>query len=78
MSSDNVNTELANHGWAAVPRGHTKALANVDKNLQADLDLDSVKMPDNTVAQKVFEYAKASLPERTFNHSMRVWNYGKL
>ncbi|KAJ4316447.1 hypothetical protein N0V94_005438 [Neodidymelliopsis sp. IMI 364377] len=28
------------------------------------------------MAQKVFEYAKASLPERTFNHSMRVWNYG--
>lgn len=77
MSSNNVNTELARNGWAAVPRSHTRALEDVDKSVHAQLDLDSVRVPDSKVAQEVLEYAKATLPERTFNHSMRVWNYGE-
>jgi cyanamide hydratase len=77
MSSGNTNAELANHGWAAVPRSHSKALEQVNKKDYAQLDLDSVKVPGNEVAQKVFAYAKNVLPERTFNHSMRVWNYGQ-
>jgi cyanamide hydratase len=77
MSSVNVNAELANNGWAAVPRSHTYALKDVNKNEQAKLDLNSVKVPDSEVARRVFDYAKASLPEKTFNHSMRVWSYGE-
>ena len=77
MSSGNANAELANHGWAAVPRSHSKALEGINKKQYAHLDLDSVKLPDNEVARKVFDYAKTALPERTFNHSMRVWNYGQ-
>ncbi|KAF2630932.1 cyanamide hydratase [Macroventuria anomochaeta] len=76
MSSGNANAELANNGWAAVPRSHSQALESINKNEHAKLDLDSVKVPDTGVARKVFEYAKNTLPERTFNHSMRVWNYG--
>lgn len=77
MSSGNANSKLTNHGWAAVPRSHSKALKQINKKEYAQLDLDSVKVPDNEVAKNVFDYAKSTLPERTFNHSMRVWNYGK-
>ncbi|KAF3035230.1 hypothetical protein E8E12_004868 [Didymella heteroderae] len=76
MSSGNASAELASHGWAAVPRSHSKALEEINKKKYAQLDLDRVKTPDNEVARKVFDYAKTKLPERTFNHSMRVWNYG--
>ena len=48
-----------------------------EKNNQAELDLDSVKIPNTSIAAKVFEYAQESMPEKTFNHSMRVWNYGE-
>ena len=77
MSSARVQAGSDSNGWIAVPRSHSKALENVNKGEQAKLDLDSVKTPNTKVAQKVFEYAKATLPERTFNHSMRVWNYGE-
>lgn len=70
-------TELKNNGWAAVPRSHTSALKEINKGVHAKLDLDSVKVPDTDLAKKVLEYAKSTLPERTFNHCMRVWTYGK-
>lgn len=78
MTSAQGNAANANNGWAAVPRSHSKALEKINKDQHAKLDLDTVKVPDNEVARKVFGYAKSTLPERTFNHSMRVWNYGKL
>lgn len=76
MASGNADAELANHGWTAVPRSHSKALEKINKKGHAQLDLDSVKVPDKEVARKVFDYTKNALSERTFNHSMRVWNYG--
>ncbi|KAJ8117882.1 hypothetical protein OPT61_g1023 [Boeremia exigua] len=76
MSSSEADTMLARHGWAAVPRSHSKALSRIKKNEHAELDLASVKMPDTDVSKKVYEYARSTLPEKTFNHSMRVWNYG--
>lgn len=77
MSSGNFQSTFSGNGWTAVPRSHSRALENIDKNQHAKLDLDSVKLPDADVARKVFEYAKTVLPEKTFNHSMRVWNYGE-
>lgn len=67
---------LVAFGWAAVPRSHSRALCEVNKNNHANLDLDRVKVPDTHVAKRVLEYAESTLPERTFNHSMRVWYYG--
>lgn len=67
---------LVAFGWAAVPRSHSRALYDVDKDNHANLDLDRVKVPDTPVAKRVLEYAESTLPERTFNHSMRVWYYG--
>jgi hypothetical protein len=76
MAAFEPDKHLVAFGWAAVPRSHAKALYEVDKNIHANLDLDRVKVPDTPVAKRVLEYAESALPERTFNHSMRVWYYG--
>jgi hypothetical protein len=77
MSDSTKNTRLAANGWTAVPRSFTKSLADVDKNKQAELVTDGVKPPSSEIAKKTYEFAKEQLPEKTFNHSMRVWYYGK-
>jgi hypothetical protein len=76
MAASEYDKGLVAFGWAAVPRSHSRALYEVDKNNHANLDLDRVKVPDTPVAKRVLEYAESTLPERTFNHSMRVWYYG--
>ena len=77
MSDGNKNAELSTNGWTAVPRSFTKSLADVDKNKQAELSVSDASPPSTDIAKNVQEYAKQQLPEKTFNHSMRVWYYGK-
>jgi cyanamide hydratase len=72
------NDELSANGWTAVPRSFKKSLADVDKNKQAELWVHEVEPPDTEVAKKTHAFAKEQLPEKTFNHSMRVWYYGQL
>lgn len=71
------NAELSANGWAVVPRSFTKSLADVDKNKQAELSVSDAKPPSTDLATKVHDFAKQQLPEKTFNHSMRVWYYGE-
>jgi cyanamide hydratase len=77
MSDGNKNVELSANGWAAVSRSFKKSLAEVDKNKQAELTVDEAPPPDTDLARKTRAFAKEQLPEKTFNHSMRVWYYGK-
>jgi cyanamide hydratase len=77
MFDSTKNTEFAANGWTAVPRSFTKSLADVDKNKQAELVTDRVDFPSSEIAKKTYDFAKEQLPEKTFNHSMRVWYYGK-
>lgn len=77
MSQTLKDVELSANGWAAVPRSFTKSLADVDKNKHADLSVEEAKSPSTDIARKTFAFAKKQLPEKTFNHSMRVWYYGK-
>lgn len=37
-----------------------------------------VQVPETDLVKASLEYAKAELPQHTFNHSMRVFYYGKL
>ncbi|KAH7395004.1 hypothetical protein DE146DRAFT_615761 [Phaeosphaeria sp. MPI-PUGE-AT-0046c] len=76
MSQTLKDTELSGNGWAAVPRSFMKSLADVDKNNQAELSVEEAKSPSTDIAKKTFALAKEKLPEKTFNHSMRVWYYG--
>ena len=76
--SDQVKTaEASANGWSAVSRSFQKSLADVDKNKQADLSVDEAKPPNTELAKKTHAFAKEQLPEKTFNHSMRVWYYGQ-
>lgn len=77
MSDGSKNAELSANGWTAVPRSFTKSLADVDKNKQAELVTNNVKLPSSEIAKKTHDFSKAQLPEKTFNHSMRVWYYGE-
>jgi hypothetical protein len=77
MSSSIGNTEMSTHGWAAVPRSFEKSLADVDMNHQAKLSVKDVELPDSAIAKKTYAFAKEQLPEKTFNHSMRVVYFGK-
>jgi cyanamide hydratase len=77
MSDSIKNAELSANGWAAVPRSFTKSLADVDKSKQAELSVSDASPPSTDLAKKVLDFAKQQLPERTFNHSMRVWYYGE-
>ncbi|EAT83809.2 hypothetical protein SNOG_08641 [Parastagonospora nodorum SN15] len=75
MSADTKNNGLAANGWTAVPRSFKKSLADVDKSKQAELTVDKAGAPSTDLARKTHEFAKEKLPEKTFNHSMRVWYY---
>ncbi|KAF2855608.1 cyanamide hydratase [Plenodomus tracheiphilus IPT5] len=76
MPYGNENSELWTNGWTAVPRSFRKSLAGVDQEEQARLAVQDVKLPDSDIAKKTYAFAKAQLPEQTFNHSMRVVYYG--
>lgn len=77
MSAHTRNDHLTRNGWAAVPRDFTKSLANIDKNTHAELSVKNVTLPESEIVRKTYEFAKEQLPEKTFNHSMRVVYYGK-
>ncbi|KAH7398223.1 hypothetical protein BKA66DRAFT_437305 [Pyrenochaeta sp. MPI-SDFR-AT-0127] len=76
MSDSFKNAELSTNGWAAQPRSFTKSLSDVNKHEQAKLSVKDVKLPDSEIAKRTYEFAKQQLPEKTFNHSMRVVYYG--
>jgi len=77
MSNESQNTEISTNGWAAMPRSFMQSLAEVDKDIHAKLSVPDVRLPDSDIAKKTYKFAKRELPERTFNHSMRVWYYGE-
>jgi cyanamide hydratase len=59
-----------------VSRSFTKSLVDVDKNKQAELSVNEAVPPNTELAKKTHIFVKDQLPEKTFNHSMRVWYYG--
>ena len=66
------------HGWTAVPRSLEKLVANTnDARPAKPMKVDDIPLPDSLLVQQVMKYAKESLPSETFNHSMRVYYYGK-
>lgn len=76
MSESYKNPELQTNGWAAVPRSFKKSLAQVGQDEPAILAVQDVKLSDSEIFKKTYVFAKDQLPERTFNHCMRVVYYG--
>lgn len=71
-----MSDPLETYGWTAVPRSQSKLLDSVKPKPATKITTSDITVPSSPVAQKVYEYAKAQLPEQTFNHSMRVFYYG--
>ncbi|KAF1817055.1 putative urea hydro-lyase/cyanamide hydratase [Eremomyces bilateralis CBS 781.70] len=63
-------------GWTAVPRSQPALYKSTSKANSKPFSPHEVKLPSSPVAVQTHEYAKANLPEKTFNHSMRVFLYG--
>lgn len=65
-------------GWSAVPRNRS----NVPSKDQVTANSVTVRFdsiwPKTAVVAKAQEYAKEHLPEQIYNHSLRVYCYGKI
>jgi hypothetical protein len=69
--------QIKEYGWSAVSRD-PKQSGGLKKynHIPTPLFVKDVAIPNSPLAKKVMEYAKAELPEPTFNHSMRLFYYG--
>ena len=67
------------YGWAAKLRDPAVFLEG-KKNIKDPVPqiVESIKLPDTSIAKAVLEYARKELNSETFNHSMRVFYYGSL
>lgn len=69
---------LSIHGWTAQPRSISAFLGD-NKDLEAPepQKVASIPLPSTLLAKAVLDYARKELREETFNHSMRVYYYGR-
>jgi cyanamide hydratase len=77
MSGSFMNAEMSKNGWAAVPRSFARSLADVEQEKQAKPSVEDMELPNSELAKRTYAFAKEQLPEKTFNHSMRVVYFGK-
>jgi len=74
-----MTDEISEYGWTAVPRDIEKLLKG-RKNIRdpKPIRVSDIEVPATSLAREIQQYAKTNLPEETYNHSMRVYFYGKL
>lgn len=66
-------------GFTAVPRSLDKLIATQStKATSTPVSVDDIGLPKTPLATSIHAYAKENLPRQTYNHSMRVYYYGKL
>jgi cyanamide hydratase len=69
--------QIAEYGWTALSCDPTQWGSNKKYNHEPKPQLcNQVPIPDTPLIKSAMDYAKAELPEHTFNHSMRVFYYG--
>lgn len=69
---------IEQHGFTAVPRSLEKLIADQStKATPTPVSVDEIDLPDSPLAARIQAYAKDNLPRQTYNHSMRVYYYGK-
>ena len=70
--------EVEQHGWTAVPRSFKTLLEGKPYlNEPTSLVVDDIPWPIDDLVTRVQKYAKDELREETYNHSMRVFYFGK-
>jgi cyanamide hydratase len=66
-------------GFTAVPRSLDKLIAiQSTKATSTPVSVDNIDLPKTPLATSIHAYAKENLPRQTYNHSMRVYYYGKI
>ena len=78
--SSTPNPAVAAYGWQAVPRKVESLLSHSAASSSGPakpISVSSIPLPDSQLGREVKEYAEKELPTETFNHSMRVYYYGK-
>lgn len=71
--------QIAEYGWTALSCDPEQWGGNKNNNHDPVVQLcNQVPLPDTPLVKAVVEHVKNELPEHTFNHSMRVFYYGKL
>lgn len=70
--------QIAEYGWTALPCDPEQWGGNKKNNRDPRVQLCSqVSLPDTPLVKAALDHVKQELPEHTFNHSMRVFYYGK-
>jgi cyanamide hydratase len=73
-----MSNPIEKHGFTAVPRSLSKLIANHStKTTSTPISIADIDLPNTPLATSIQAYAKANLPRKTYNHSMRVYYYGK-
>lgn len=72
---------VTEYGFTAVPASAKQILASNKPSSPLPppppFPPSSIPLPDTALAKRVQAYAKAHLPEPTYNHSLRVYYYGQ-
>lgn len=70
--------QIAEYGWTALPCDPEQWGGNKKNNRDPVVQpCSQVHLPDTPLVKAAMEHVKNELPEHTFNHSMRVFYYGK-
>jgi len=70
---------IEQYGFTAVPRSLDKLIAtHSTKRSSTPIFVDDIGLPNTPLAASVHVYARQNLPRKTYNHSMRVYYYGKI
>jgi hypothetical protein len=73
-----MSDKIEEYGWSAVVRD-PKILLDGKPYINAPTPIlvKDIPFPTDEIVKKVQEYARTELIEQTFNHSMRVYYFGK-
>jgi cyanamide hydratase len=70
--------QILEYGWTALPCDPSQWGGDKKNHHNPTPQLcEQVPIPDTPLVKAAMEYVKSELPEHTFNHSMRVFYYGK-
>ncbi|KAG9605931.1 putative cyanamide hydratase, partial [Aureobasidium melanogenum] len=70
--------QIAEYGWTALPCDPEQWGGNKKNNRDPVVQLCSqVPLPNTPLVKAALEHVKKELPDHTFNHSMRVFYYGR-
>lgn len=70
--------QIAEYGWTALPCDPEQWGGHKKNNRDPVVQLCSqVPLPNTLLVKTAMDHVKNELPEHTFNHSMRVFYYGK-